>query len=664
MLINNLFIKNKIPYQIFIGMVVIILSLILRSINLFIIALSLVILYKMLSQKINKTIFNSKLFAITLILFSYIVLLQCAVLISWVINHNFPLSWTPLLLLGFILIMFFYNYLFIKKRPETKTTQGHYKLLNVQDILSLVVASIILGLVVLPPITQTTDYTKSAALISIVNGNSDDSSHIALINDGLHFDRGITYRSDSENKVRMDGFYPAGWPSVSAVLTKAFYPTAEAGLSGLVAYTVQKLFWFFVLIYLLTRVSFATFQFIGDRSHKTTPLFWVSTASFLLSYIFLIPIFQYGFYSLFPQLIAVLLVIPAIFQLSEEKEDGDTFNSLPLILILILGGCLSWFLPLPAFLLTALLILLTLAKSRKIHTTIMSIYSLIKENFILLIIILMATITQLYCMLNNHSGNQISFLKGILLDGGIAKYNSFFYLFIGIGFLTCLILANKKAIKNINFILYLMTPILLFCAYIYLIQIINIEKNAYYYYKMLAIFTIAVLPFCVTGYGLIINKIADYNKFATVLTLSVIFLVASFLMIGIDNKTLKYSIGERNLSHQMDHVILNDIKNNITQSNYLKKRYTFYYVPDPAYILQDTILGVLAKSNEQNTTCYNHVLWYTLPKVLPIDLLLGDIANNCNGYFITLVTDRSYQKLFEETVKNMALSNSILIRSY
>jgi len=663
-LINNLFIKSKIPYQIFIGMVVIILSLILRSINLFIIALSLVILYKMLSQKINKTIFNSKLFAITLILFSYIVLLQCAVLISWVINRNFPLSWTPLLLLGFILIMLFYNYLFIKKRPETKTTQEHYKLLNVQDILSLVVASIILGLVVLPPITQTPDYTKSAALISIVNGNSDDPSHIGLINDGLHFDRGVTYESDSESKVRMDGFYPAGWPSISAVLTKAFYPTAEAGLSGLVAYAVQKLFWFFVLIYLLTRVSFATFQFIGDRSHKTTPLFWVSTASFLLSYIFLIPIFQYGFYSLFPQLIAVLLVIPAIFQLSEEREGGDTYNSLPLILILILGGCLSWFLPLPAFLLTALLIMVTLAKSRKIHTTMMSIYTLIKENLMLLVILLMAIITQLYVMLSNHHGNEISFLKGILLDGGIAKYNNNFYLFMGIGFLAGLLLANKKAVKYINLIFYLMIPILFFSALIYIIQMTNINKNAYYYYKMVAIFTITTIPFCIAGYSLIINRIVGNKNITLVATLSIILFLTSFLTIGIDSSTLRYSSGERYLTHKMDNVVLNELSKNITQGNYFKKRYTFYYIPNPAYIKQNTVMGMMVKSNELNTPCFNYILWTVLPKIPPINQLLNDFTQSCNGYNITIVTDVANQSPFEQAVKNMGLSGSINIKSY
>lgn len=646
--------------------IILVLSLLLKSLNLLIITGSLILLYKIFLSHIDRIIFASKLFVSVLILFSYFVLLQCAVVISWALNHNFPLSFTPLLLLAILLVMYLYNKPYIKNKVDLKqpVNDKKCKILNLQDVLALLVATLVLVIIVLPPLTQSKEYIKSTALMSMVNGNSDDSSHLALINDSIYFDRGIMFKSDAESKIRMDGFYPAGWPSINAIIIKTFCPAIETGIQSLIAYSIQKLFWFFLLTYTLVMVSFATFRFLGDKLIRGWQLFWASTASLFLSCTLIIPVFQYGFYSLLPQLLAVLLAIPIIFQLSKEKSKGP-HRSIPFLLTVCLGGCLSWILPLPAFLLATLLIIISLVVKKNIGSTMKSVYVLVMDNLVLLLILITAIVTQLYVMIElNQNGTGVSFIKGILLDGGITIYDKYLYIFICTGFLAALLLSVKKAIKKIYLVLFLLAPMLLFCGYIYVIQILMIDKNAYYYYKMILISMFIAVPFCITGFGLVIKKIAGSKNVLLGVTLSIVLLVTSFLIIGIDKATLRYSNGDRYLSPGMNNIVLEELRSNITQDNYPNKLYSFFYIPDSGYIQQNTVMGMIAKSNEQNSDCFQHILWYTLPTIPTIDQLLDDIVQRCDGYTVTIVTDVAHQGAFAGVVNNRGLSDIVHIKSY
>jgi len=642
-----------------------VLSIILRSANLVIIVTSLEISYKLFYPSISKTVFDSKLFAVILIFFSYIILLECTVVASWLINNNFPLSGAPALLLLIISAMYSYNYFLHRKEPKTNdATVANRKTINIQDILSLLVALTIVGIITLPPLSLKPEYKKATSTMSLISGNVDDTGHLSLVNDNLQFDRGILIKSDAVGNTRNSGFYPAGWSSASAILIKMFYPNIKTGGDSLVAYAIQKLFWFFILLYLLTRVSFTMFGFLSDKSPKKSSLLWVSASSLVFGYTLLLPIFKEGFYSFLPQLIAVLLAIPVIIQLGLEKKTHASFRSLPLLFIVCVGGCLAWLLPLPAFLLTILIILGMLVVNHRFRITINNIFGIIKDNLILLMLLTMAIATQTLVMASDHGVGSVSFISGLLMGGGITTYNEFFYVFILFGFLASLLLASNKARKNIDLILSLIVSLSLFCFFIYVIQIWKIGQNEYYYYKTLDILTLSAIPFCITGFGLIINKIAEGGRnIILTIIISLIILTTAIQLIGLDTPTLSFARGYRAFSSQIDNSLINELKTHISQDKYFNKNYSFYYVPDTNFYFQNEVANMMAKSNEQDSNCFSSIR-HTIWKTPAISVLLTEIAQKCDGYKIDIVTNSNNSTNFEEAVNSMGLNSSVTIKSY
>ena len=642
----------------------VILSIILKSVNLIIIAISLNVAYRLLSPRISEKVFDSKLFLSTLIFFSYIILLQCTVLVSWLLSKNYSLSFTPLLLLVILLVMYSYDYFINKKEARISLAKTNKKIFNIQDILSLLTAVIIVGIIVIPPLSLKPEYAKPTSIMSLIAGNVDDASHLSLLNDSLQFDRGIMFKSDVDGKTRNGDFYPAGWSSISAILIKTFCPNIKTGSESLVAYAIQKLFWFFILLYLLTRVSFSTYGFISNSKQNASSRIWITASSLFLSYILLLPIFKEGFYSFLPQLIATALALPIIIQLVKEKDEQKSYRALTLLFVICIGGCLSWLLPLPAFLLTTAIVVISLAINNRISTTIKNILDIIKDNFIILLLLSLATLTQIHTMISNHSDSSTSFISGLLIKGGITTYDKTFYIFLLIGFLASLIFASNKAKKNIYILLSLIVSLLLFCTFIYTLQISYLGKNEYYYYKTLDILTLAVIPFCITGFYLVIKKIiGEKDKIIMTIFLSIIILAAIIQIIGLDAPTLSFARGYRAFSSQIDNSLINELNSNISQDNYFNKRYTFYYTPGVDYYFQNEVANMMARSNSIDSNCFEsirHSIW----KSPSINQLLDTATQECNGYKIDIVTNPTSLKSFKDATDSMGLSNSITIKSY
>jgi len=662
---HHIFGIRKISKQTIIASAIILISsILLRSANLIIIVASLVVLYRLYSPLINKIVFDSKLLILILIFFSYAILLQCAVLISWLLNRNFPLSLTPLLLLIILSVMYIYSWYIHRNNPISNLPKINKKIFNLQDVLSLLSAIVIIGIVVLPPIWSKPQYPQSTSVMSLVSGNVDDSSHLSLLNDNLQFDRGIIFKSDAQGKTRNDGFYPAGWPSISAVFIKMFYPAIQTGSASLIAYGIQKLFWFFILLYLLTRVTFILYRFLSNKKIKPSSYVWIPSLTIFLGYTLLLPIFMEGFYSFLPQLIATLLAIPVIIQLTKEKGLHNSYRSLPFLFVICVGGCLPWLLPLPAFLLAVLALIIGITINKKLKITIKNISTIIREDILLLLLLAAAFATQIFVMTSNHSDSSISFMQGIMLSGGITTYDKLFYIFISAGFLSSLILTNKKIRKHTYLLLSLIASLLLFCACIYLLQIRYMGHNEYYYFKILDILTLAATPFCIIGFGFIIDKIAGNGKnifFAIIL--SAIFTTTLLQLIGLDSMTLDYTKGNRAFSSQIDNSILDELNSHISQANYFNKNYTFYYIPYTNFYFQNEVAGMMAKSNTPDSNCFSsirHSIW----KTPPINQLLNDIATECKGYYIDIVTNQENFKAFEDAVNNAGLDNSVKVKTY
>lgn len=638
----------------------IIASIILGSPNIIIISVSILILNKLFSPLLSSIVLDSKVYSSILIFFCYIILLQCSVLISWAINHNFPLTYIPMLSLIIILIIYYYNYFITRSKTKHIKFAKDLKKINVADIISLTIATGVCLTILLAPLIQNpVSDTKSTIAMSLVNGNVDDAAHIGLVNDYIQFNRAVLFGSDAQN-TRNTGFYPVSWHSISAMFIKILYPSITTGSESLLAYGIQKLFWSFLMFFLLIRSSFVMFKFaIGDRL-KPIFIYWLTGSTTLLSCIFLLPIVREGFYSLFPQLVTSMLAIPLLIQVCVEKSK---FKIIPIILLVFIGGCLSWLLPLPAFGIALISVLIWLVWDKKIKIIAQNLFNVIKQNTIIIVVLLTAVIAQLLIMFSNKADGSVSFVQGIILDGGITQYSSEFYLFIIVGFLTCIFFAKSKAKKNIYMLLSLPLSILLFCIVIYLLQMIYIGRSAYYFYKIIDILISIIIPFSAVGMGIIIQKICGVNNTKLITALTTIVLGITFIVVGPKISAIAYAGGYRDFPNDVSGSIYNKLSSEITQEHYTDKKSIFYYVPGPESFVQNEVANMLAKSNAPDSDCFNKIrlfLWQSPP----IDSLLLEIDKQCPNYSAVIVTDKKNFDIFYKATININLSKSITIQTY
>lgn len=652
--------KKKLTEKIVIGFLIIALaSIILGSYNFFIISISLFFLYNFLSPLLNYDIFNSFIYRSLLVFFCYVILLECTILTSWLIYNNFPLVYVPGLLLSFLVAIKAIKY---KLKIKSKPIDAHIKTKRILhfDILSLLVATLITSIIAIPPILCSPNANKiDTFAISMIDGNVDDSAHLALINDSLHFDRGVVAKSDTTSVARNADPYPAGWHGVSALLISAFYPSIKTGSASMFAYGILKLFWIFILVYFLTRISFYIFEFLNNKKINIFNSIFMASISLLLCFLFLLPMSRDGFYSYFPQLITAILAIPILIQVGKSGIKGITAP----LFIICLGGCLSWFLPLPAFALAIAVNIFILIFSKNIKVVLAKVWQILKSNLLIGLFVSTAIISQLLILrgAKSSNGTSTSFLNQILTDGGVVQFDVFFYCFLSIGFLAALIYKKKETINKITPLLILMAIIASCCAFIYLLQIYYIGRNAYYYYKLLYILLIMAMPFCISGYAIIINKLSGKNNLTTIFT--ALFAVALMLQILKINGTLYYAGGARALTEDTSSAIIKELNTNISQDNYFKKQYSFIYSPDTGYYFQNAVSIIIAKSNMQNSNClYN--TWVRILQTSNAETMMDGFIKDCKGYKINLVTKSGYDNDFNNVIKQKNTDDIVKIITY
>ena len=581
-------------------------------------------------------------------------------MLAWLINHNFSLDYVPLLSLAIIFLIQFWAWIIGKKE---QVTYPKVKKISLTDTLSIVVSLLIIAIVIIAPTYQNDKGSKPPITISMINGNVDDSSHLGLVNDSLQFNRGILFGSDSADKSRNDGFYPAGWQSASAIIIKTFCPNIQTGITSLLAYGVLKFFWLFILFYLIIKISFILYVFITGQRLKLNAYFSILTITSLLGCIFLLPMAREGFYSLLPQLITAILSVPIVIQLCVSKNYLERRQILPILLFVFIGGCLAWLLPLPAFVLAASILLLIISFDKQLSKTLKNIFIIAKENLLILLTLSVSLIVQIFVMSSNKTEKSVSFFEGIALDGGITKYNSIFYMLVCIGFLACILFINKKSKKTFYLILSLLMSILLYCTFIHLVQMKMLGRDAYYYFKLLNILTIMVLPFCVVGLGLIIKKLCGKNQKLIEILITTIFISVTFIAVGPEISTLAYAGGHRDFPAQVSNSLHHELSNNIAEKNYFNKRYLFYYIPDSEYYVQSEVANMTAKSMKPNSSCFENTRKATwdLP---PIRKLLNEIKIHCKDYKIDLITDEKNYADFTKAVIDTNLKDVITIKTY
>jgi hypothetical protein len=491
---------------------------------------SLFVTYKVVSPLLSRRVFSSQLFEFVAVLFIYMIVLQCVILSSWLIDKNFPLTMAPLLVLLVVLAIYVYRHFLSNYRPhQTTLSLPKISFIKRSDLLSLMIVVVILPLTLIMPLVEKNIPVNIESFASHAIAGADDTNHLAFFNERLSTNKGILENSDTGGSA---SFYPISWHAANAVITKTVLPNIMPGTMSQIAYALSKVFWFIVLVFLFSRVIFMLYEVVTKKS-SFPAILWLTSGSFLFGWFFLTNIFTTGFYNFIPQLIATLLLIPALVQLGLKSKNQPTYS---LLIMLAVGGCLPWVLPLPGFLLTVLFVLLYGMRTKSKSYFFKSLVTDIKHNLLLYILPIVAMIAQLYAMLTNRSTESISFVQGILVSGGIVSYNIFFYLFTSVGFAIYIFLTRKRSDASSRYIAYLATSTLLFAGVISVIQLVLLGKNMYYFYKVLDIFTIAVLVAGIAGFALYIDYIISkktrlYGMLICLLLIILTVMIVQYLLI-------------------------------------------------------------------------------------------------------------------------------------
>lgn len=647
---------NAKQIKIVITIAIVVASIALHSLNIAIIAASIYSVNSLLLSTINPTIFNTKIFKYILIIFSYVILLQCSVLIAWLIDKNFQLDIIPLLLLVVLALWRAYNYLMIGKRsPRYLQANNSAKLLNFRDIISILIALTIIGVVTLPPIIRCDEGQRFGCfLVSNTSNSSDDASHLSFINNHIQFNRGIIYKSDASGKIRANDFYPATWSSVNAIIIKTASPEISPGANTLLAYVVLKIFWLFVISYLITRVAFTAFTaFNKQRKQSDIPII---AMSLFLNFLFILPLSEEGAFSFMPQLISVLLFVPLLIQFGLQK---DYRSSLMPVLLIGVGGCLAWLLALPALTLVSLVIAIILVKNNS-SVKLKNIVLIVKDNAPILIILYAAIITQIFLMFNNHGAGSESFANGIIIPGGKVMRSDLFYIYILTGPIMCYLSANKSQIKQLRPTLLLIASLVTYCAFIFMAQNILTGSSSYYYYKILDVLIYAILPFCIACYAMILSKITNSKKRLSMIISALIFVLLSWQIIEFGSSgRLYYAAGNRAIPSNISKVIIKELTGRMSIKNYNKKEYTLLYAY-PNISAQNKHATKLILSNKPRSDCADYMV-STIYSAPSIDYVLSSIDRYCKGYSINIVTNKASYDGFRKVITDSKLADRITL---
>ena len=199
-----------------------------------------------------------------------------------------------------------------------------------------------------------------------------------------------------------------------------------------------------------------------------------------------------------------------------------------------IGGCLSWFLVLPAAIVTV--IGTTLRQSRTSNDSAAVTKTLLKTPYIIpIFLVVLASLIELFIMLTSHSPGSVSFSYGINMPGVTIYYGAGFYLLLFFGLLAFAYNSHKINPEYLKNILWMIIPLLIFCSFIFTFQIMTAGEIGYYFFKVLNLTIITAVPLCIVGFSLLIDSF--HRKKKQLLEITILFvlllLCINFLMLHI-----------------------------------------------------------------------------------------------------------------------------------
>lgn len=627
----------------------------LTSINLLIIVCSLYIIYSCLRQIVSSSLFSSKLFVASLALFIYVSLYQCTLLISWAVSKDIPLDNIPILTLLFAVFVYA-----LQRKYLNASKSSNLPFLNLDDKIALSIAFIILGFVSLPVLRAPA--IDTGAFFNLINTGIDDANHVALLNDKIQYNKAVITEDDEQYPARIywTSRYPIGWHSVNAALISSIQPDIKTGAASVIAYIANKVFWFGFLVFIFCRATLALYR--RSTVRQTFPsLATIAVLCLFFSFIFLIDTFSFGFYSFFPQLITISLLLPLMLQLyTIRKRNYRNFYFILLMSAFVAANSvLSWLLLAPALLISLILCISDfIIRSKKIPIKTQKFIDL----FILAIpFVAISAATIIQFLLSSLAPSASDFATSILHEGGVVAHANIFYVPLLIGFVIFVLqLKGKLTYSILTPSLNLLLPGLFFCLLILCLQLYLVQSARYYFYKVLLVSAFLLIILSVVGFSHGINYIARRLNTRIALYSALLIPIVFTVMIYQTPGVFGYVRGLRALTHSTNKQILTILEKEHTEANFFNKDVSVFY-PNQNPSLNE-IASALVQSNKPLSKCYMSVKSASFTK--SISKFDGsEILQSCDGYHLSLYVDSADLEHVNQVLAAKGLTNKVDVRT-
>jgi len=627
----------------------------LFSFQLTIIIFSIYLLYQVFVPYLDHRLFSSLIMRIFVLLFCYVSILQVLFLVAWLVYKETPMTVVPVL--GLLAITIFW---LSSGKSHKNSVSLKWQKKSLRYYAPVIVSLLFIFALVTPSL-----FKSGGSIISAVNGNVDDAAHISVLNDKLYSNRAITYHTTKNDNLRSYGQYPLQWHPVNAVFIKAFYPSIKPGTDMLFAYAISKIFWLFVLAVIFAEATYGIYSFFSSRKIEPSSFMWASFGILAFQFILLTDTYKEGFYSFIPQLIAAVISLLMLLQLSSKPKPSNSKQwamSLLLFSIISIGGSLSWLLVLPAFaLMVGLTVGLTI-KEQGTKKTLFLFSGSYKQHIFVYLLLLVSLGAQLLII----SGDSVvsvgnGFLNGIMLNGGITKYPEIFYCAFLVGFFTLFMFLKSRHSKSINYILAGLLSIAGFACLIYLLQVFTIGKTSYYFYKTLNIILIMVAPLSIIGVGYFISYIKKRYGNLTSMFVALSIPMTLLLLLGLNVASQppavarsSYLAGERITSSTVNNLVYKEL----LSSKYDDKHLTFFYTP--GILDQNDLPTLLLKTNKPSSECFEAVR-ISIILHTEFDEFIKAAKAPCNDYSLEFITSKNNVLNYQSIVSDFKLSDKITI---
>jgi len=596
---------------------------------------SLCFTYYLLGRKLTTPYVDTKLLLVVLSIFTYTGLVALVIIIS---SAMLNASLNIVLLITFVLLTAFYIYEVSIVRSKTPNR----KKVGLEDSIALVVTIIAVFFIGLFPLLTSNVAQQHSNVLLTLTGNVDNGVHLAIYNDYIDSGSNRIWSESFLSRTDTGGFYPTSWHGANAAMVHAIYPKLQAGTQTIVTFSVLYIFWIGVLVFLTTKLCFSLFRGL-NRSKNIAPITYLSI-SILMSlsvYFFTIHLLRFGFFSFIPQLLSVVLLFYCLQQVAKDGMNQKGVIGLSVVYIAI--SLASWILLLPVVVL-ALLIVASISPNRP---NLKTVHQEFTGGLPYYSVALASILAQAWLIITVKSQGTVSFIQGLLLDGGTPIYDPLVYALLFGGLVGAVYIAKKQK-ELYRPILAIVMSTLVFCSFIFIVQAYYTGTSHYYFYKSLLILPVILVPTSVAAFAVFIQKTLKKD---VILALFITLLVplSILLFIPSDKGMVSYLRGSRSVSAQVNQYIMNETVN----TPYPTNKVTIFLVGTNE---SSDVASLLVQANRPHNACFDDLrLKQIITKITQTAVKELDdyvLPLSCENYSVKFLVGNEYKDLLPVVSSN------------